>query len=94
VNIRNIAAGILSPPPAAAAAAATTATPATRRSIGDIIGSFWNDKRIAKLFMNAKDVAANCCMETILHHRIELLGKAINDAKTQKFGASHLDVNR
>jgi hypothetical protein len=69
VNINMIAAGILSPPPAAAAAAATTATPATRRLIGDIIGSFWNDKQNAKLFMNAKQVAANCCTETILHRR-------------------------
>jgi hypothetical protein len=74
VNIRDIAAGILSPPPAAAATTATTATPATKRPMGDIIGSFWNDKQIASWLQNGN--ATDCNMEEIIRRRIELLGKA------------------
>jgi hypothetical protein len=64
VNIRNIAAGILSPPPA------TTATPATKRPMGDIIGSFSNNKQIASWFQNGN--ATDCNTEEIIHRRIEL----------------------
>jgi hypothetical protein len=66
------------PPTAAAAPPPTAAAAAARHTMGDIVGSFWDDTKKKKIF-NALD--ATECAEAVLHRRIELLGKAMNDAK-------------
>jgi hypothetical protein len=51
------------------------ALPAAAARIGDIIGSFWDDTKIKRIFN-----ASSECTEAVIHHRIELLHHAINDA--------------
>jgi hypothetical protein len=71
------------PPPPPAAGAPTPPSPpaAARRTMGDIIGSFWDDTKKKKIF-NAPDAME--CAEAVLHRQIDLLGKALNDAKMLK----------